>query len=98
MGCDALEPSVSSPVEDWLKTGCMAVGAQRKASGAGYLSFPAWVAGQFATQRFSHAYAARISQVAVWVAVLRAIGVPDSFMGELKTPVCAELHGENLLR
>ena len=84
MGCDALEPSVSSPVEDWLKTGCMAVGAQRKASGAGYLSFPARVAGQFATQRFSHAYEARI----LWVAVLRAIGVPDSFMGELKTPVC----------
>ena len=93
MGRDTLEPSMSSPVEDWLKTRGMAVGAQRKASGARYLSFPARVAGPFATQRFSHAYAARIP----WVAVLRAIGVPDSFMRELKTPVCVWLHREKFL-
>jgi hypothetical protein len=44
-----LEASVSSPVEDRPKTRVRAVRAQRKASGARYLGFPAWVADPFAT-------------------------------------------------
>ena len=52
MGRDTLEPSMSSPVEDRLKTRVRAVGAQRKASGARYLRFPAWVAGHLPPSDF----------------------------------------------